>query len=49
MPVATSSLAERLLFALTFFRHPFMLGSIWPSSRRLVDEVLRPSTGSAPR
>src|SRR5580658_7670981 len=42
MPVATSSLAERLLFALNFFRHPFMLGSIWPSSRYLVDEVLRP-------
>lgn len=42
MPLATSSLAERLLFAVNFFRHPFMLGSIWPSSSRLVDEVLRP-------
>jgi phospholipid N-methyltransferase len=43
MPVTTrSSLSQRLLFALNFFRHPFMLGSIWPSSRYLVDEVLRP-------
>jgi phospholipid N-methyltransferase len=43
MPVITrSSLRQRLLFALNFFRHPFMLGSIWPSSRYLVDEVLRP-------
>ncbi len=43
MPVITRSpFAQRLLFALNFFRHPFMLGSIWPSSRYLVDEVLRP-------
>lgn len=43
MPVTTRSpLKQRLLFALNFFRHPFMLGSIWPSSRYLVDEVLRP-------
>jgi phospholipid N-methyltransferase len=43
MPVTTHSpLTQRLLFALNFFRHPFMLGSIWPSSRYLVDEVLRP-------
>src|SRR5580698_1543808 len=43
MPVTTRSpLTQRLLFALNFFRHPFMLGSIWPSSRFLVDEVLRP-------
>jgi phospholipid N-methyltransferase len=43
MPATThSSLTQRLLFALNFFRHPFMLGSIWPSSRFLVDEVLRP-------
>ena len=43
MPVTTHSpLTQRLLFALNFFRHPFMLGSIWPSSRFLVDEVLRP-------
>ena len=43
MPATThSTLTQRLLFALNFFRHPFMLGSIWPSSRFLVDEVLRP-------
>jgi phospholipid N-methyltransferase len=43
MPVTTRSpLTQRLLFALNFFRHPFMLGSIWPSSRYLVEEVLRP-------
>lgn len=43
MPVTTRSpLSQRLLFALNFFRHPFMLGSIWPSSRHLVDEILRP-------
>jgi phospholipid N-methyltransferase len=43
MPVTTlSPLTQRLLFARNFFRHPFMLGSIWPSSRYLVDEVLRP-------
>ena len=40
--VARSRFQERLLFALNFFRHPFMLGSIWPSSKYLVDEVLRP-------
>ena len=40
--VARSRFKERLLFALNFFRHPFMLGSIWPSSKYLVDEVLRP-------
>jgi len=40
--VARSRLKDRLLFALNFFRHPFMLGSIWPSSKYLVDEVLRP-------
>ncbi|HTY49674.1 MAG TPA: hypothetical protein VMB48_08280 [Steroidobacteraceae bacterium] len=39
---ARSSFTERLLFALNFFRHPFMLGSIVPSSRFLVDQVLRP-------
>jgi phospholipid N-methyltransferase len=43
MPVTTGSpLTQRLLFALNFFRHPVMLGSIWPSSRYLVDEILRP-------
>jgi phospholipid N-methyltransferase len=43
MPEVTRSRAtERLLFALNFFRHPMMLGSIIPSSRFLVNEVLRP-------
>jgi phospholipid N-methyltransferase len=42
MPATNSPLMQRLLFALNFFRHPFMLGSIWPSSRYLVNEVLRP-------
>jgi phospholipid N-methyltransferase len=37
-----SAMAERLLFAFNFFRHPMMLGSIIPSSRFLVNEVLRP-------
>ena len=40
--IARSRVAERLLFALNFFRHPMMLGSIIPSSRFLVNEVLRP-------
>jgi phospholipid N-methyltransferase len=35
-----SRLAERLLFAGNFIRHPHMLGSIIPSSRFLVDQVL---------
>jgi len=43
MPEQTRSrVTERLLFALNFFRHPMMLGSIIPSSRFLVNEVLRP-------
>jgi phospholipid N-methyltransferase len=33
---------EMLLFAKNFFRHPYMLGSIIPSSRFLVDRVLAP-------
>ena len=33
-------LSERLLFASNFLRHPNMLGSIVPSSRFLVDQVL---------
>lgn len=33
---------ERLLFARTFFRHPIMLGSVIPSSRFLIREVLEP-------
>lgn len=33
---------QRLLFARTFFRHPRMLGSVIPSSRFLIREVLDP-------
>lgn len=35
-------LGETLLFASNFLRHPSMLGSIIPSSRFLVDQVLEP-------
>ncbi|MBV8306265.1 MAG: methyltransferase [Gammaproteobacteria bacterium] len=35
-------LSETLLFASNFIRHPNMLGSIIPSSRFLVDQVLKP-------
>ena len=35
-------LSETLLFATNFLRHPNMLGSIIPSSRFLVDQVLEP-------
>lgn len=35
-------LSETLLFASNFLRHPNMLGSIIPSSRFLVDQVLEP-------
>jgi phospholipid N-methyltransferase len=37
-----SGLAETLLFASNFLRHPNMLGSIIPSSRHLVNQVLAP-------
>jgi phospholipid N-methyltransferase len=40
-PNARSPLAELLLFARNFLRYPYMLGSIIPSSRFLVDQVLR--------
>ncbi len=33
---------QRLLFARAFFRHPLMLGSVIPSSRFLIREVLDP-------
>ena len=33
---------ELLLFARNFFRHPRMLGSLIPSSRFLINEVLQP-------
>jgi phospholipid N-methyltransferase len=37
-----SQLAELLLFASNFLRHPYMLGSVIPSSRFLVNQVLAP-------
>ncbi|HEY4211887.1 MAG TPA: rRNA adenine N-6-methyltransferase family protein [Steroidobacteraceae bacterium] len=37
-----SQFAENLLFAANFLRHPHMLGSIIPSSRFLVNQVLEP-------
>jgi phospholipid N-methyltransferase len=37
-----SRAAEMLLFAFNFIRHPHMLGSIIPSSRFLVNQVLDP-------
>jgi phospholipid N-methyltransferase len=39
---ARSRATELLLFAGNFLRHPYMLGSIIPSSRFLVDQVLSP-------
>jgi phospholipid N-methyltransferase len=41
-PSARSRLTEVLLFAGNFLRHPHMLGSIIPSSRFLVNQVLQP-------
>jgi phospholipid N-methyltransferase len=41
-PNARSSIAEMLLFARNFVLHPHMLGSVIPSSRFLVDQVLEP-------
>jgi phospholipid N-methyltransferase len=38
---ARSRIAELSLFASNFVRHPYMLGSIIPSSRFLVNQVLR--------
>jgi phospholipid N-methyltransferase len=40
--IARSRTAELLLFAGNFLRHPMMLGSIIPSSRFLVNQVLEP-------
>ena len=37
-----SQITEMLLFAANFIRHPHMLGSIIPSSRFLVNQVLEP-------
>ena len=42
-------LGEALLFASNFLRHPNMLGSIIPSSRFLVDQVLEPVEWSRAR
>jgi phospholipid N-methyltransferase len=39
---ARSRIAEISLFASNFVRHPYMLGSIIPSSRFLVNQVLKP-------
>ena len=39
---ARSTLTEILLFACNFVRHPHMLGSVIPSSRFLVNQVLEP-------
>jgi phospholipid N-methyltransferase len=39
---AQSRVVEMLLFAKNFLRHPHMLGSIIPSSRFLVNQVLAP-------
>jgi phospholipid N-methyltransferase len=41
-PNARSRTAEMMLFATNFIRHPTMLGSIIPSSRFLVNQVLKP-------
>jgi len=44
MPAASarSRMTETLLFASNFLRHPHMLGSVIPSSRFLVNQVLKP-------
>jgi phospholipid N-methyltransferase len=43
MPASTRSrITETLLFASNFLRHPYMLGSVIPSSRFLVNQVLKP-------
>ncbi|HTT02084.1 MAG TPA: rRNA adenine N-6-methyltransferase family protein [Steroidobacteraceae bacterium] len=39
---ARSRITETLLFASNFLRHPYMLGSVIPSSRFLVNQVLKP-------
>jgi phospholipid N-methyltransferase len=40
MSRATPAISRRRLFAQNFFKHPRMLGSLIPSSRFLVDELL---------
>jgi phospholipid N-methyltransferase len=50
VPRATPrGIRERLLFAGNFLRHPYMLGSIVPSSRFLVQRVLEPIDWQAAR
>lgn len=41
-PPPSAPRTGRALFARNFFRHPLMLGSIIPSSRFLIDDILRP-------
>ena len=41
-PSTRSHVTELLLFAKNFLRHPYMLGSVTPSSRFLVNQVLEP-------
>lgn len=48
-PVARSRSADMLLFAKNFLRHPYMLGSLIPSSRFLVNTVLAPVDWSRAR
>ncbi len=44
-----TSIADILLFARNFFRHPRMLGSIIPSSRFLIRQLLQPVDWAAAR
>ncbi|MDE2262321.1 MAG: methyltransferase, partial [Gammaproteobacteria bacterium] len=48
MPSRTRT-GDALLFARNFFRHPRMLGSIVPSSRFLIRQLLAPIDWSAAR
>jgi len=48
-PPARSRAADMLLFAKNFLRDPYMLGSIIPSSRHLVNTVLAPIDWSRAR
>jgi phospholipid N-methyltransferase len=48
-PAARSRAADMLLFAKNFLRDPYMLGSIIPSSRHLVNTVLAPIDWSRAR
>ncbi|HXY75971.1 MAG TPA: methyltransferase domain-containing protein [Steroidobacteraceae bacterium] len=41
-PARGTTKTDRLLFARNFFRHPLMLGSIVPSSRFLIRQLLEP-------